>query len=62
MRRPLVFLCGPAYQKDNPGDRRLILRKYIDKKWFLNKDNEYLHAFPIVVDDFIKPKDIKNAG
>lgn len=62
MRRPLVFLCGPAYQKDNPDDRRNILKRYINKEWRRNIENDYVHAIPVIVDDFFKPEEVRKAG
>lgn len=54
IRRPLVFLCGPVYNKDDPNDRRFILKRYINKIWFQNNENNknYINAFPIIMEDF----------
>ena len=57
-RRPLVFLCGPAYSP-NPQDRRWILSHYIQSKWSEKEKDKYVHAFPIVVDELFKPDEIK---
>ena len=61
VRRPLVFLCGPAYRKDDPLDRRFILRRYINRHWVrINEnDKDYINAFPIVVDELFSPDDIR---
>ena len=29
--RPIVFLCGPYFDKNNVGDRRYILRKFFSE-------------------------------
>lgn len=55
-RRPLVFLCGPFYT-GNKSDRREILKRYISQNWKRksNDDSDYIHAFPIIVDNLFKP-------
>lgn len=64
IRRPLVFLCGPAYDENNPSDRRLILRGYINSKWNRSEKDkkDYINAFPIIVDNFFKPDEIRSEG
>ena len=64
LRRPLVFLCGPAYNENDPSDRRLILKRHINSKWTRGDDSkkDYISAFPIVVDNFFKPEDIRSDG
>ncbi len=64
LRRPLVFLCGPAYDENNPRDRRFILKRYINSKWKKGDDSQEdcVDAFPIIVDNFFKPDEIRNEG
>ena len=61
VRRPLVFLCGPAYKKDDPQDRRFILQGYINRNWKKNNETkkDYISAFPIVVDELFNPDEIR---
>ncbi len=46
INRPIVFLCGPLYDKNNESDRRKILQEKIYSEF----DGKYL---PLVVDDFL---------
>lgn len=46
INRPIVFLCGPLYNKNNESDRRKILQEKIYSEF----DGKYL---PLVVDDFL---------
>lgn len=51
--RPILFLCGPYYNKNNKSDRRLILQ---EKIYEIHK-NKFL---PLVIDDFLTEKNIKD--
>lgn len=53
--RPIIFLCGPNYEKKNPSDRRVILQKYISNEF----NNKYL---PLVVDDFLIKNNINDSN
>lgn len=46
INRPIVFLCGPLYDKNNQSDRRKILQEKIYSEF----EGKYL---PLVVDDFL---------
>ena len=64
LRRPLVFLCGPAIH-DETTDRRCILKKYINREWkrinvIDNKD--YVNAYPFIVDSLFNPDEINAKG
>ena len=59
LRRPLVFLCGPAYSTSKT-DRRYILQRYINSKWkLIDDDKNYVNAFPIIVDGIFVPNKIR---
>ena len=53
--RPLVFLCGPYYNKDNPLNRRKILFDYIRSKRetiILGEKNKFVFSLvPVIVDE-----------
>lgn len=51
--RPILFLCGPYYQKSNESDRRLILQENI----YQIHHNKFL---PLVIDDFLTEDNIKD--
>ncbi len=53
IRRPIVFLCGPYYQKSNKADRRNIMRKCF-------KDNFGDSVLPLIIDDFLTEENIKD--
>jgi hypothetical protein len=53
IKRPIVFLCGPYYKKDNPNDRRNILRKTFEK--YYDKD-----ILPLIIDDFLTKENLKD--
>ena len=53
IRRPIVFLCGPYYQKSNRTDRRNIMRKCF-------KDNFGDSVLPLIIDDFLTEENIKS--
>lgn len=64
--RPLIFLCGPAYDDKNANDRRKILFEYI--KTFkttikIGKRNSYFALIPVIVDKiFNNDSMINNLG
>lgn len=51
--RPILFLCGPYYEKNNKSDRRVILQEKIYSEY----KNKYL---PLVIDDFLTEKNIQD--
>lgn len=51
--RPIIFLCGPYYDKNNKSDRRLLLQQKIYDRY----RNKFL---PLVIDDFLTEKNIKD--
>lgn len=51
IERPIVFLCGPCYDKKDKGDRRKILKKEILDKYH-NK------ILPLIIDDFLTVENI----
>lgn len=51
IERPIVFLCGPYYNKADEGDRRKILKKAI-------KDQYSSVILPLIIDDFLTEKNI----
>ncbi|WP_373261786.1 reverse transcriptase domain-containing protein [Hungatella hathewayi] len=53
IKRPIIFLCGPYYQKDSSSDRRNIMRKAF-KRYYGNK------VLPLIIDDFVTEKNIKD--
>lgn len=53
IKRPIVFLCGPYYQKDNAGDRRNIMRKTFEK--YYGKE-----ILPLIIDDFLTDDNLKD--
>lgn len=55
IERPVIFLCGPYYNRKNPSDRRLILQTYIKDRF----NNKFL---PLVIDDFLIDKNIKDSN
>lgn len=52
IKRPIVFLCGPYYNKKSDGDRRKILKEYL-----INKGSSFL---PLIIDDFMSEEKIKD--
>ena len=52
IKRPIVFLCGPYYNKKSDGDRRKILKEYL-----INKKPSCL---PLIIDDFMSEEKIKD--
>lgn len=50
--RPIVFLCGPKFDKNNPHDRRGILREGII-------DSSEERVLPLIIDDFLSEKNLK---
>ena len=53
IKRPIVFLCGPYYQKENKSDRRNIMRTCF-------KDNFGDCVLPLIIDDFLTEENIKD--
>lgn len=53
IKRPIVFLCGPYYQKANKSDRRNIMRMCF-------KDNFGDSVLPLIIDDFLTEENIKD--
>lgn len=51
IERPIVFLCGPYYQKNDGGDRRKILKQAINNQY----SNKIL---PLIIDDFLTKENI----
>lgn len=51
--RPILFLCGPYYEKNNKSDRRVILQNMLYDTY----KNKYL---PLVIDDFLTETNIKD--
>ena len=51
--RPILFLCGPYYEKSNKSDRRVILQNMLYDTY----KNKYL---PLVIDDFLTEKNIRD--
>lgn len=51
IERPIVFLCGPYYNKTDDGDRRKILKQAIYDQY----SNKIL---PLIIDDFLTEKNI----
>lgn len=52
IKRPIVFLCGPYYNKKSDGDRRKILKEY-----FINKKKACL---PLIIDDILTADKIQD--
>lgn len=53
IERPILFLCGPYFDKDNKGDRRLILQNYLNEQY----KRKYI---PLVIDDFLTEENIQD--
>ncbi len=53
IERPIVFLCGPYYNKNDDGDRRKILKQTISIQY----TNRIL---PLIIDDFLTKKNIND--
>ncbi len=52
INRPIIFLCGPKYEKDSDLDRRNIMRRNINSIYkSYNKD-----VLPLIVDTFLNEK------
>ena len=51
IERPIVFLCGPNYNKKDEGDRRKILKQTIVSEY----SNKIL---PLIIDDFLTDENI----
>ncbi len=51
IERPIVFLCGPYYNKKNDGDRRKLLKNLIISQYA----NTIL---PLIIDDFLTTENI----
>lgn len=63
INRPLVFLCGPAFNKDNPFDRRKLTADYIkDKspKGTRKRERNVFRLVPIIVDNIFDDPFIKD--
>ncbi len=54
INRPIVFLCGPYYQKSNKADRRNIMRKCFEEAY---GDN----VLPLIIDDFLTEDNIRDS-
>lgn len=60
IKRPLVFLCGPAITPSSVNERRTILHKYIITQ-FQEKDSKgdiIYQPIPVIVDDILSSPDI----
>lgn len=55
INRPIVFLCGPYYQKTNKSDRRNIMRKCF-------ADNYRDDILPLIIDDFLTEDNLKDSN
>lgn len=53
IKRPIIFLCGPYFKKDNKSDRRYLLRKCFRKHY---RDC----VLPLIIDDFLTKDNIKD--
>ena len=53
IKRPIVFLCGPYYNKKSDGDRRKILKEYLN--------NQKPSCLPLIIDDFMSEDKIKDS-
>lgn len=53
IKRPIVFLCGPYYNKKLNDDRRKILKEYLINKKPL--------CLPLIIDDFMSEDKIKDS-
>lgn len=53
IERPILFLCGPYYDRNDKSDRRVILQQKIYEKY----SNKYL---PLVIDDFLTKDNLKD--
>lgn len=53
INRPIVFLCGPYYQKDNKSDRRNVMRSYFMEHYGTS-------VLPLIIDDFLTETNIKD--
>lgn len=51
---PIIFLCGPYFEKNNPSDRRNILREKIYEIY----DNSKQKVLPLIVDPFFSDEKI----
>ncbi len=51
---PIIFLCGPYFEKNNPSDRRNILREKISEIYDRNKQK----VLPLIVDPFFSSEKI----
>lgn len=52
IKRPIVFLCGPYYDKKSNGDRRKLLKEYLlDHKQ---------PCLPLIIDDFMSEEKIND--
>lgn len=54
VKRPIVFLCGPYYQKTDKSDRRNIMRSCF-------RDNYGDNVLPLIIDDFLTEENIKDS-
>lgn len=53
IERPILFLCGPYYNKNNKSDRRVILQNYLNEHY----KRKYI---PLVIDDFLTEENIRD--
>lgn len=53
VERPIVFLCGPYFDKNNPSDRRTILYEYL-------KENFNDQVISLIIDDFLTFENIQD--
>lgn len=53
VERPIIFLCGPYYNKNDKGDRRNVLLGFLE-------DNLVKGSINLIIDDFVIFKNIKD--
>lgn len=53
VERPIIFLCGPYFDKNNPSDRRTILYEYL-KEIFNDQ------VISLIIDDFLTFENIQD--
>lgn len=61
IKRPLVFLCGPAISVSSLNERRTLLHKYIITQFQEKNLNEEIiyQPIPVIVDDILNSPEIK---
>ncbi len=53
IERPIAFLCGPYFDKNNPNDRRTVLLNFLE-----NTYNS--RVISLIIDDFLVPENIRD--